>query len=107
MIKPTVGRKVWYRPSDLEKASMTVQVNGSGENQPLDATIVCVHNDTCVNLVVFDANGVMHNRNSTYLQQDGATRPNWISSYAEWMLYQNGQAKKEAEKEVDGAQTPA
>lgn len=102
MIKPTVGRKVWYRPADHETA-MAVQKDIDGVKQPLDATIVCVHSDHCVNLVIFDANGIMQNRNSAYLRQDGVDLPVWVTSYAEWMPYQVGQAKKhEPETEKQG-----
>lgn len=86
MIKPTVGRKVWYRPSVHDRASMTAT------DQPLDATVVAVHNDNCVNLVIFDYNGVMHTRCSAYLKQDEPA-PSWVQGYAEWMPYQTAQAK--------------
>jgi hypothetical protein len=89
MIKPTVGRKVWYRPSASERSTLAVI-----GDQPLDATIVAVHNDNCVNLVIFDANGTMSTRCSAYLKQDDAL-PTWVSAYAEWMPYQVGQAKKD------------
>jgi hypothetical protein len=87
MINPTVGRKVWYRPSANDKNMAFV----AGE--PLDATIVAVHNDNCVNLVIFDYNGVQHTRCSAYLAQEGTPVPAWAPAYAEWMPYQVGQAK--------------
>lgn len=64
-------------------------------NAPLDATVVCVHGDRMVNLVVFDANGNMHKRCSVTLLQDDDV-PREGTAYAEWMPYQTAQAKKES-----------
>lgn len=91
MIKPTVGRKVWYRPSEHDaKLGMVVSTSG---NQPLDATVVYVHSDTCINLAILDHNGNPHARTSVILMQDDmGISPG--ASYAEWMPYQVGQAKK-------------
>jgi hypothetical protein len=88
---PTVGRKLWYRPEG--DASMAFI-----GDQPLDATVVAVHNDHCVNLVIFDASGVKHVRTSTYLKQDGVDLPEWVRSYAEWMPYQVKQHQKHADE---------
>jgi hypothetical protein len=92
MITTTVGRKVWYRPNAYD-------VSGPGgmqcaPNAPLDATVVCVHSDRMVNLVIFDCNGHMHRRCSVRLLQDDDL-PHDGQSYAEWMPYQTAQAKKE------------
>lgn len=97
MIKPTVGRKVWYRPSATDMASMeTANVsNVPNERQPLDATIVAVWGDRCVNLAIFDIYAKVHERRSVTLVQEGdAVNPN--GGYAEWMPYQLGQAKSAA-----------
>jgi hypothetical protein len=51
-----------------------------------------VWSDTCVNLVVFNANGVPYNRTSVLLVQDANPVPG--SQYCEWMPYQKGQAAK-------------
>jgi len=88
MIKPTVGRKVWYRPAVEVDAGMVR--NG---DDPLDATVVAVHSDKMVNLSIFDANGTQHVRNSVELVQDGVQPPSDIG-YCEWMPYQIGQAAK-------------
>lgn len=85
MIKPTVGRVVWYTPSvdeDFPRQS----------NQPLAAIVCCVWSDTCVNLAVFDANGCTHSRTSVLLLQEGNERP--THGFCEWMPYQKGQAAK-------------
>jgi hypothetical protein len=86
VIKPSVGRKVWYRPGSNDR-----MMAKSGD-QPLDATIVCVHSDRCVNLVIFDANGSYHSRSSVILLQPGDSVLN-NAAYAEWMPYQISVAK--------------
>jgi hypothetical protein len=92
MIKPTVGRVVWYHPGkwagDLPKIS----------GQPWAAIVTGVWSDTCVNLAVFDANGNAHKDTSVLLYQGEGPKPD--GSYCEWMPYQIGQAKKHEEKPV-------
>lgn len=104
MIKPTVGRKVWYRPSAWDKTGPGAMQ--AGTDAPLDATVVCVHGDRMVNLVVLDANGNMHKRPSVTLLQDD-DKPNEGASYAEWMPYQQGQAAKAEALEAQAAQADA
>lgn len=97
MIKPTVGRKVWYRPSQMDKDGMTgdspqtgkMEVNG---NEPLDATVIAVWGDRCINLSITDIIGTVHARRSVTLLQgdEDQTYPN--GRYAEWMPYQAAQA---------------
>ena len=79
MIKPTIGRVVWYWPN--------VEAT-----QPQAAIVAWVWSDTCVNLAVFNANGVAESKTSVFLYQGDTERPN--SQFAEWMPYQIGQAKK-------------
>jgi hypothetical protein len=86
MIKPTIGRVVWFHPS-----------NDGGESgfapSPICAAIVAyVHSDTCVNLAVFDGNGAAHSKTSVTLIQEGDAAP--AGYYCEWMPYQKGQAAK-------------
>lgn len=84
MIKPTIGRVVWYHPPF---------VADSGVNEQTLAAIVChVWSDTCVNLAVFDSNGAASNQTSVFLFQGESERPS--SCYWEWMPYQIGQAAK-------------
>lgn len=82
MIKPTVGRVVWYwvpKPSP--------------QTQPMAAMVASVIDDYHVNLVVFDAEGNSHREKNVLLLQD--TGPNGTGmSYCEWMPYQKGQAAK-------------
>jgi hypothetical protein len=84
MIKPSIGRVVWYHP-----AGPIVPAGA----QPLAALVTYVHSDTCVNLAVFDSNGVASSQTSVFLDQgDGGAVPD--SGYCEWMPYQIGQAAK-------------
>lgn len=82
MIKPTVGRVVWYHPAI-----------GAPDSDKTLAAIVChVWSDTCVNLAVFDANGNSYSQTSVFLYQGEGGSPS--SQFAEWMPYQIGQAAK-------------
>lgn len=57
MIKPTVGRIVWYYPAGIHTA------------EPLAAIIAYVHSNTRVNLAVFDPYGVAYSQNAVLLVQ--------------------------------------
>ncbi len=83
MIKPTVGRIMWYWPSKVED-----------EGQPLAAIVVRVWSDNMVNLAVFNADGVPQPRTSVPIVQDGSPYAAGNSPYCEWMPYQKGQAAK-------------
>ena len=80
-ITPTVGRVVHYfdGPTAKERA----------------AIICCVHNDTCVNLTVFDHNGTTFAEVDAYLVQPHDERPS-SGCFCEWMAYQ---VKKQAGSE--------
>jgi hypothetical protein len=79
MIKPTIGRVVWYWPK-----------NYPGDQQ--FAAIVCyVWSDELVNLSVFDSNGNQFGLASVKLYQGEGEKP--TEDFAEWMPYQVGQAK--------------
>lgn len=98
MIKPTVGRVVWFYPSAQDQ----IAKNGK---EPLAAIVSCVWSDTCVNLAVFDANGrpAEGGRTSVLLIQDDAPIPDGY--YATWMPYQQGQAAKAEALEKKLAET--
>ena len=81
MIKPTIGRVVWYHPQNAEP-----------DDQPNAALVAYVWSDTLVNLAVFDSNGSAYNKSSVFLYQGDGEPPS--SSYCEWMPYQQGQAAK-------------
>lgn len=81
MIKPTVGRRVYYKPAQSEK-SWT-------HDQPFDAGILHVWSDTCVNLDVTNEMGKKIFKSSCTLAQD--REPKEGECY--WMPYQQAQAK--------------
>lgn len=83
LIKPTVGRVVWFKPAGLL------------DDQPYAALVTYVHGDRMVNLVTFDHNGNPSPQTSVPLVQEGDVRPS-AGFYCEWMPYQIGQAKKHA-----------
>lgn len=93
MIKPTVGRVVWFHP---DKPGSVARPKGV----PLAAIVAFVHSDALVNLAVFDVNGSTFARSSVPLIQDGEEKPD--GPYCEWMPYQKGQAAKTeaAEKQL-------
>jgi hypothetical protein len=99
MIKPTVGRVVWYWPSSTADRELC-----SGGDQPLAALVTHVWSDSCINIAGFDANGVSFNRTSVLLVQDGNPKPD--AQYAEWMPYQKGQAAKTEQLETQLKQDP-
>ena len=101
IIKPTVGRVVWFHPSELTgEAGFARHKDG----QPYAAIIARVFDfDALVNLTVFDANGHAHSRTSVPVVQDGASVPG-SGYYCEWMPYQKGQAAKTEAAEKDAAE---
>jgi hypothetical protein len=97
MIKPSIGRVVWFRPHKGDPLAFS--------DQPLAALVTYVHSDNMINLAVFDANGVAHSRTSVTLHQDGEGGKGY--GYAEWMPYQKGQAAKtEAAEKALGQSVP-
>lgn len=103
IIKPTIGRRVWYWPSAAERTasqaarSRTVPeppLCVARDDQPCDAGIAFVHGDRMVNLTVADHHGVMHSRCSVPLLQEGDPTPPAGTAYAQWMPYQVGQAAR-------------
>lgn len=105
MIKPSVGRKVWYRPSKFDLLGPGAMQTACDQadtklRAPLDATVIAVWGDRMVNLLVTDIVGKQFPVLSCTLLQDddkptvdaeGAVQ----GRYAEWMPYQVGQAKKD------------
>ncbi|OKO68364.1 hypothetical protein AC629_42170, partial [Bradyrhizobium sp. NAS80.1] len=72
-IPPTVGRVVYYRMREPD-SRMSIYDSST----PLDAHIVYVHSDTCVNLVVFDHSGNQHQRTSVPINVvDGGGHSAW------------------------------
>lgn len=95
IIEPTVGRKVWYRPSEDDKAGRGDTAIETVNDQPVDATVVAVWSPRLVNLAIFDAVGGHHMRRSVTMVQPGDVLPA-NGHYCEWMPYQVGQAKQAA-----------
>lgn len=91
IITPTVGRKVWYRPSEHDKVGLGAMTVSSG--QPLDATVIAVWGDRMVNVLVTDVVGKQFPVLSVVLVQEGDVKP--AGRYVEWMPYQTGQARKD------------
>jgi hypothetical protein len=89
MIKPTVGRVVWFYPSGSHP-----------DSQPLAAHIAAVWGDHCINVMVIGHNGVpwSHPPTSVMLVQEGDERPKQTdgnnAQHCAWMPYQHGQAAK-------------
>jgi hypothetical protein len=93
MIKPTIGRVVWYHPASGEPVT----------DQPQAALVTYVWSDICVNLAVFDADGVASNQTSVLLWDSGSDIERPSQRYCEWMPYQQGQAAKTEALEKEAA----
>lgn len=103
IIKPTVGRKVWYRPSKTDlQGPIPMSVCGSvqaGTAEPLDATVVAVWGDRCVNILVLDTQAKPFPKTSVTLLQPGDEpskdgEGNVVGGYVEWMPFQTAQPAK-------------
>lgn len=88
MIKPTVGRVVWFYKYS----------SGQGHKGPLAAHVAKVYDDTCVNLMVIDEGGTPRSETSVLLVQEDGEAP--TSDYCTWMPYQKGQAAKTEQLEA-------
>lgn len=95
LITPTIGRVVWYWPSQQEIDAKSISI--FDHSQPLAATVAYVFGDRLVNLSVVDHAGAQFRRTSVQLLQEGDERPptSW-GPFAEWMPYQRAQHEKQA-----------
>ena len=91
MIKPSIGRVVWF----YKNGKTQRDIGG----QPNAALIAFVHSDSCINIGYFDANGIAQSETSVQLEQEPGDS-DWSSSFCAWMPYQVGQAKAQAEREA-------
>jgi hypothetical protein len=92
VIKPTVGRVVWYTPYEEDfKGPGAISRPYSG--QKCVAFITSVHGDRMINVYVLDPNGKPFTVWSCSLVQLGDAIPEG-GRYCEWMPYQTGQAMK-------------
>lgn len=94
MIKPTIGRVVWFF-EDMK--AVTADQKEAG-------IVNFVHSDSMVNLVVFGANGQARGETSVHLLQDDEPAPGRCCC---WMPYQKGQAVKTEELEKTIFETAA
>lgn len=102
MITPTIGRRVWFRPvTEIDLATLRL----NDDKQACYAGVVYVWNDRMVNLDVTDHNGLHYAFRSVLLVQEGDPVP-LGQSYCEWMPYQQGQAKQQADVGTTAAAPP-
>lgn len=102
VITPTIGRRLWYWPSDYDKGlvpgtQLDRTICVGDDAQACDAGVVFVHGDRLVNLLVTDHAGHTHRRLSVHLVQEGDEPLPPGAAYAQWMPYQQGQAKKDSQ----------
>lgn len=79
MIKPTVGRVVWYWPLGLKSKE--------AGDQPCSAQVAYVHGDRMINIGYLSHNGLACAATSVTLVQDGDEYPEQ-GGFCEWMPYQ-------------------
>jgi hypothetical protein len=91
IIKPTVGRQVWFEAVNAAAYPLDMVVHG---DQPMAATIVYVHNDRLVNVEVLDHEAGRHKFFGVQLLQPGDEKGDGF--WVQWMPYQLGQAAKAA-----------
>lgn len=90
MIKPTIGRRVWYWPS---QADFDSGADSHDPSQPFDAGVVCVNGDRSVNLTITDHEGITWFQEGVQLVQPEDTQPSTTDGgFAVWMDYQIQQA---------------
>lgn len=95
MIKPTIGRVVWFTPSTTPEPGFTHH----DQTKPCAAMVTHVWGDRMVNLVVFDSNGAAFGKTGVTLLQDDDAKPEF-GYFCAWMPYQVGQATKYAADDV-------
>ena len=104
LIKPTIGRKVWFWLNGTHiGAPAAAQPQSQDPAQAMDATIVLVHSEHRVNLLVVDHAGLSWPVCSVFLQQEGDETQGGM--HAQWMPYQTGQAQKDAAEKMQQAAT--
>lgn len=91
-IAPTIGRRLYYTPSQYD---VTAGIQQLDNQQKLDAGVVFIHPDGTLTLSVTDHCGSQFVRAAVPLVQAGETPPADVG-YAEWMPYQLAQAANTA-----------
>jgi hypothetical protein len=95
MIKPTIGRIVWYNAHAVDPLYSPKQL--------LAAIVTAVHSDTCVNLAVFGADGSgPRGRTSVTLDQAFDEGSTLAPGTCGWMPFQKKQAEKHAAEGAKG-----
>ena len=95
IVKPSIGRILWFYRSGSRL-----------HEQPLSAIVTAVWGDRCVNLAIFESNGVpmSHPPTSVQLVQEGDKVPvdcdGKMHQHCVWMPYQTAQARKHAAEEA-------
>lgn len=92
MIRPTIGRVVWYF-EDKDKYDEYMKTKDGQEplSQPWAMLITYVHGDHLVNVAGWNTYGTAMYRNSLRLWQEGDDAP--VGSFVSWMPYQLASAK--------------
>lgn len=93
VIHPSIGRRVWYWPSQWDISKSANFLTAKSSAQAMDAGVCFVHSPRMVNLLVTDHSGSVHARTSVRLLQ-GDEQPVLGEAYAQWMPYQASQAAK-------------
>ena len=98
MIKPSIGRVVWFQPAKNPDQPF--------RDQPHAALVTHVWGERMVNLACFNEAGTPYSSTSVTLLQDDDERPE-TGYFAEWMPYQKGQAARAdaAEAKAEGGQS--
>ena len=84
MIKPTIGRVVWFYPQGAKQILNNIQ--------PHAAMIAYVHSDTMITIGYFNSYGVACSQTSVRLIQEEQDFPE--CPFCSWIPYQKGQAAK-------------
>jgi len=103
IINPTIGRRVWFWPSKRTGQSGFICHDAA---VPMDAGIVFVHSDRCVNLDVCDHAGNHHAFTSVYLDQGDDCPSDPDAARCEWMPFQKGRAARQEAQAKEPAVLP-
>jgi hypothetical protein len=79
VIKPTVGRVLWYYET-------------TGQVEPFAAIVAKVHSESLINISYFDGEGKAQSRTSVLLLHEPSVET--VGAHCRWMPYQLGQAAK-------------
>lgn len=89
VIKPTIGRQLWFWDSGSKRALAASQKS----IQPEAATVCYVWGDRMVNLQVISSNGVARSVTSVELVQPDDPWNDTTGPHSQWMPFQAGQVR--------------